>query len=120
MIDGINKLLTTKLSDVYRLCQFHKRNFVHQKVYKDYCSKKPQPLNTMFPERKTRQTAVNNHKDSCKSNHTTAAFPSSKFSMFAYTCDRQHNYSINNTVIQYTVLIILKHLFTFQTWTFAN
>ena len=37
-----------------------------EKVYKFYCSKKPQPLNTQFPDRVGKEEAVKKYIDRCE------------------------------------------------------
>ena len=42
-----------------------------EKVYKFYCSKKPQPLSTQFPDRIGKEEAVKKYIDRCEKNNTT-------------------------------------------------
>ena len=49
-----------------------------EKVYKFYCSKKPQPLNTQFPDRVGKEEAVKKYIDRCEKNNTTELSPPSK------------------------------------------
>ena len=46
-----------------------------EKVYKFYCSKKPQPLNTQFPDRVGKEEAVKKYIDRCEKNNTTELSP---------------------------------------------
>ena len=46
-----------------------------EKVHKFYCNKKPQPLNTQFPDRVGKEEAVKKYIDRCEKNNTTELPP---------------------------------------------
>ena len=48
-----------------------------EKVYKFYCSKKPQPLNTQFPDRVGKEEALKKYIDRCEKNNMTELSPPS-------------------------------------------
>ena len=57
-----------------------------EKVYKFYCSKKPQPLNTQFPDHVGKEEAVKKFIDRCEKNNTTELSPPSKKIVLYFFC----------------------------------